>query len=88
MSSFTVDKEYALVTELYDDENNYYMYMAMNIVDPDANGNYTQTATLTFKGYANALVYVDGVAQKVSLLNGVYTVTLNPGEAVYVIPYN
>ena len=87
LSAFAVDKELALVTELYDDENNYYMYMAMNISNPDV-GLYTQTVTMTFSGYSHVLVYVDGVASTYALNNNVYTATLEAGEAVYVIPYN
>ena len=87
LSAFAVDKELALVTELYDDENNYYMYMAMNISNPDV-GLYTQTVTMTFSGYSHVLVYVDGVASTYALNNNVYTTTLNAGEAVYVIPFN
>ena len=88
LTGFSVDKEHALVTELYDEENGYYMYMAMNIVDPDLTGDYTQTMTMTFNGYSNVLVYRDGVATSVALDGNTLTVTVAPGEAVYVIPYN
>ncbi len=77
----------ALVTELYDDEKDNYMYMAMNVLDPDAT-NTAETVQMTFSGYTHVLVYVDGESQEVALTNGVYTATLNNGDAVYVIPYN
>ena len=88
LNAFSVDKEYALVTELYDDENSNYMYMAMNITDPDATGSYTQTMTLTFNEYKYALVYRDGVFTEVALTNHQLTITAAPGEASFVIPYN
>ena len=87
LSSFSVSTGSALVTELYDDENDNYMYMAMNVLDPDAT-NTAETVQMTFSGYTHVLVYVDGVAKEVALTNGVYTATLNNGDAVYVIPYN
>ena len=87
LSSFSVSTGSALVTELYDDENDNYMYMAMNVLDPDAT-NTAETVKMTFSGYTHVLVYVDGEAQEVALTNGVYTATLNNGDAVYVIPYN
>ena len=87
LSACSVNTGSALVTELYDDENDNYMYMAMNVLDPDASTT-SETVTMTFSGYTHVLVYVDGVATEVALSSGVYTATLAPGEAVYVIPYN
>ena len=88
LSSVSVDREYALITELYDDENANYMYMVMNITDPDATGEYTQNTTVTFSGYTHALVYRDGEFTEVTLSNGAMTVTAKPGEASFIIPYN
>jgi hypothetical protein len=88
LSSVSVDREYALITELYDDENKNYMYMVMNITDPDATGEYTQNTTVTFSGYTHALVYRDGEFTEVTLSNGAMTVTAKPGEASFIIPYN
>ena len=87
LSGFSVNKELALVTELRDKNNDNYMYMAMNISNPDV-GTYTQNVSLTFNGYTKALVYRDGVFENVELSGGIYTATLNAGDAVYVIPYN
>ena len=87
LSNFTVSTGGALVTELYDDENGNYMYMAMNVLDPDASET-QETLTLTFNDYTHALVYRDGVFTEVALDNHVLTVTANPGEAAFVIPYN
>ena len=87
LSNFTVSTGAALVTELYDDENDNYMYMAMNVLDPDTSAT-AETITMTFSGYSNVLVYVDGVVTTYTLTDSQFTATLTPGEAVYVIPYN
>ena len=87
LTSFSVSTGSALVTELYDDVKANYMYMAMNVLDPDAT-NTAETVTMTFSGYTHVLVYVDGVASIQALNSGVFTKVLNNGDAVFVIPYN
>ena len=87
LTACSVNTGSALVTELYDDENDYYMYMAMNVLDPDTSST-AETVTMSFAGYSNVLVYVDGVATSHALTSNQFKATLNPGEAVYVIPYN
>ena len=87
LSDCSVNTGSALITELYDDENGNYMYMAMNVLDPDATAT-EEKVSMTFNGYTHVLVYRNGVATEVELSGGVYTVTLTNGEAVYVIPYN
>ena len=90
VSSVAVDKESALVTELVNKNDNRYMYMIQNIVDPDYTGTGSyQTTTLTFnESYNYAVVWSNGERQVVSLVNNQYTVTQHPGQAVYVIPFN
>ena len=87
LAGFSVSTGSALVTELYDAENANYMYMAMNVADPDV-GDATHTVSMTFNGFTKVLVYVDGVATSQVLSGNVYTAKLNAGDAVYVIPYN
>ena len=89
LKSFTINKECALVSELYDDENNRYMYMVQNVVDPDYQGaKGYQTATVTFaSGYTRALVYKNGEVTNVALKGGKYTVKQHAGEAVFILPY-
>ena len=89
VQSFEINKECALVSELYDDENDRYMYMVQNVVDPEYQGAKAyQTATITFKsGYTRALVYKNGEMTKVTLNNGKYTVKQHAGEAVFILPY-
>ena len=89
LKSVSVDKECAMVNELYDAENDRYMYMAMNIVDPENVGSPAyQTITLQFKdGYNFALVYRDGESGLYRLNNGKLVVKGSPGEASFVIPF-
>lgn len=91
VSSVDVDKETALITELYDGENERYMYMVQNVVDARYTGSKSwQTTTLHFsENYGYALVYKNGGEKQVlKLVNNEYTVTQHPGEAMYVIPFN
>ncbi len=86
--SYTTKEVGVLVTELCDEAKGNYMYMAMNIDDPDSS-TASASITMTFSGYTHALVYDgNGNFTNVTLNNGVYTATLNVADAVYVIPYN
>ena len=89
VEELTINKECALATELYDKENDRYMYMVQNIVDPAYKGAKAyQTATVTFKkGYTHALVYVNGVPTKMKLEKNALTFKQYPGEAVFILPY-
>jgi hypothetical protein len=84
-----LSNECALVTELYDKKNNRYLYMAQNVVDPDFGGeNAHEKLTLVFKeGFTCAAVFVNGERTDVELENGKYIAELDPGDAVFVIPY-
>ena len=84
-----LSNECAIVTELYDKSNNRYMYMAQNIVDPDFDGERAhEKLTLVFKeGFTKAAVFVNGERTDVELDEGKYVVELEPGDAVFVIPY-
>ncbi len=88
VQSVSTDKEVALVTELYDDEKDLYMYMVMNATDPDGTTK-TQTVTVDFADeYTHAVLFVNGERSVVELgANGVYTFTHVAGDATYVIPY-
>lgn len=89
VEDISINKECALATELYDSENDRYMYMVQNVVDPDQTGAKAyQTATVTFKdGYTHALVYVNGAPTKVKLEKNTLTLKQNPGEAAFILPY-
>ena len=89
LKEVSVNKECALVTELYDEENEYYMYMAQNIVNPIYKGSKAyQTIKLTFdEKYNYAMVFENGVGRKVKLDKHSFTVKQSPGYAVFVLPY-
>lgn len=86
----TVNKEVAVVTELYDETKGNYMYMVQNIVDPIYKGSKAyQTVVLTFgEEYTHAVTFVKGERTIVELeKGGKLTLKHKPGEATYVIPY-
>ena len=85
----SIDKECAMVNELYDKENDRYMYMAMNIIDPNQKGAKAyQTITLEFETKYNfALVYKNGEKSIYRLKNGKLDVKGAPGDASFVIPF-
>ncbi len=90
VTSVTIDKECALATELYDEENERYMYMVQNVVDPRYSGAKAyQEATVTFEAglYTHALVYKNGEPTKVKLQNNTLSFKQNPGEASFILPY-
>ena len=90
VKSVSVNKECAMVNELYDAENDRYMYMAMNIVDPDYQGSLVyQTITLEFAPeYKYALVYKNGEPSLYKLKNNRLDIKGAPGDASFVIPFN
>ena len=67
------------------DSNGYDGFMLVNATDPS--DNKTSSVTLTFHHADRAVVYVNGVATDTALTNGSYTVSLSPGQGVFVIPY-
>lgn len=89
LKSVDVNKEVALVTELYDDEKKNYMYMVQNVTDSTRKGSKAyQTTVLTFnKKYKYAAVYVKGERTLVKLDKGTLTLKHKAGEATYVMPY-
>ena len=87
VTGVTVDNAHALVTELYDAEQNRYMYMLQNIENP-IDGTQSQTATITFSPeFAYAAVFVNGVRTDYDLTNGSFTLTQTAGNATFIILY-
>lgn len=90
VTDIKIDKECAMVTELYDDENSRYMYMVMNTLDTMNRGSKAyQTTDVTFASeYTHVVVYKNGVGtpQKLGAGNKI-SVELSPGEAAYLLPY-
>lgn len=90
LTEASVDKECALITELYDDEKDLYMYMFQNVIDPLLKGpKVLQTITADFDdSCTHAAVFVKGERTDVKLeKGGKLTLKHSPGEATYVIPY-
>ncbi len=84
-----INKEVALVTELYDKEKGNYMYMVQNIVDSTRKGSKVyQTATLTFNSkYTHVVIFENGVQRIQKLNKGKLTLKHTPGQATFVMPY-
>ena len=59
-------------------------YMVVNYTAPDL--NLTNIITLTFDDCTTALVYTEEGTQQVNLVDGVLRVTLDCGEAAFIIP--
>ncbi len=90
LDAVTIDKEVALVTELYDKNQKVYMYMLQNVVDPLNKGaNAYQAITADFDdSCTHAVVFKKGERSVVKLdKGGKLTIKQQPGHAVYVIPY-
>ena len=89
LKDVNVNKEAALVTELYDSNKQNYMYMVQNVIDSTKKGSKAyQTTVLTFdKAYKYAAVYVKGERTLVKLDKGKLTLKHKPGEATYIMPY-
>jgi hypothetical protein len=85
----SVNKEVALITELYDGEKQNYMYMVQNIVDSMHKGSKAyQTVELTFdSAYKYAVTFVKGERSIQKLDDGKLILKHKAGEATYVIPY-
>ncbi len=90
LKNVAVDREIGLITELYDDEKDLYMYMLQNVIDPLRKGaNVEQTITADFDdSCTHAVVFKKGEREIVKLdKGGKLTIKQQPGHAVYVIPY-
>ena len=75
-----------LISELYDAENDNYMYMVFNPSDPSLNSNAIKVK-VNFKE-ANALAIYDKGELSGEKINKSKSFSLLPGEARFVIPFN
>ena len=69
---------------LFTDENGYDGFMLVNFADTYYDKE--NTVTLELDGATRAVVYIKGQPQVVDLVDGTYTVTLEPGEGQFIIP--
>ena len=90
LTNVEFEKEVGFVSELYDSENDNYLYMIMNFVTGWNEGSRAyQTNVVTFSDeYTHVVVYKNGVGTPQKLEEGnKLTVEVAPGEAVFVLPY-
>ncbi len=90
LTSYSLNKEHGIVTELYDEVKDNYMYMVFNSTSTSRKGSAVyQAGTLTFSNeYNKAYVFKDGIFKVYNLdENGSLTLKMHPGEAYYVMPY-
>lgn len=83
------DNDVVYVSELYDNDNDLYMYMVQNVIRPQ-NAQYGRTdekITITFdEEFTHVAELKDGNVKYVKLDDGKYQKTLSAGHAVYLIP--
>lgn len=87
---FETDAEGVLINELYDAENNQYLYRVINVTEVrcEATKDLVQKTSIQFdKKFKHADVYVNGAWTKQELTDGALEVALLPGDAVYVLIY-
>lgn len=89
LKSAKIDNDIALITELKDDENDLYMYMVQNVIDPIKGraGRTDMNVEVDFGSeYTHVAEFDCGHLKYVELTDGVYKNTLSAGYAVYLIP--
>lgn len=84
VNSITADKN-ALAGQ-FTDENGNEGYMLVNYGDPKQ--NISSTVTLDLIECNKIIVYRNGLPTIQDVVDGNWSIKLNPGEGVYVIPYN
>lgn len=85
------DQRTVLVTELKEQKTGNYMYMVMNAANPDltrGNRNITADITLSFKNSNAVSSYYKGNKTNIPLDGSKLSIKLDPGYAMFVIPYN
>ncbi len=92
ITNVQIDKECALITELYDMNKRNYMYVMMNIIDSQERGSTGyQTMTVTFDDrYTHVLMFKNAINEPIIVeldKNNQLVVEQHAVEAVYVIPY-
>ena len=87
---FETDSEGVLINEMYDGENDQYLYRIINVAEVRCEEleGVVQKTTVTFdKKFTKADVFANGKWQTVDLLGGKLETNLLAGEAVYVLIY-
>ena len=60
-------------------------FIIVNVLDPIKTKE--STVTVKFQHATKVIAYIGGKKQIVSLNDGTYTATVQPGEGIFVIPY-
>ncbi|MBQ7948472.1 MAG: hypothetical protein IJ284_01780 [Clostridia bacterium] len=90
VQSFETDSEGVLINELYDEENDQYLYRVINMAEVRCEKvtDVAQKTTIRFdEKFKHADVYVNGEWKQCDLADGVLETSLLPGEAAYVLIY-
>ena len=90
VESFETDREGVLINELYDKENNQYLYRIINVAEvrcKEEVGMEQNTAVQFDKKFKYADVFKNGKWSKVNLKDGLLNVSLLAGDSVYVLIY-
>lgn len=90
VESFETDREGVLLNELYDKENNQYLYRIINVAEvrcKEEVGMKQNTAVQFDKKFKYADVFENGKWSKVNLKDGLLNVSLLAGDSVYVLIY-
>jgi hypothetical protein len=90
VQSFETDSEGVLINELYDKEENQYLYRVINMAEVrcEAVAGVVQTTKIRFdEKFKFADVYANGKWVTKNLENGALDVALLPGDAAYVLIY-
>ena len=90
VDSFTTDREGVMINELYDKENNQYLYRIINMTEVrcEETAGVAQNTTVYFdKKFKKADVFINGEWSQQALTDGVLNVSLLPGDSVYVLIY-
>lgn len=89
LKSVEMDNDAVFTTEMYDKENDLYMYMVQNVINSTygENGRTEENVTVTFdSSYTWVAEYDCGNLTYVKLDNGVYKNLLSAGQSVFLIP--
>ena len=88
VEDFKTDKEGVLINELYNAENQHYLYRVINMTEIrcEEMQGVPQTTSIRFKeGVREADVYADGKWTKHAVTDGGLDITLLPGDAAYIL---
>lgn len=87
---FETDREGVLINELYDKENNQYLYRVINVAEvrcKEEVGKQQNTVIYFDKKFKFADVFENGTWRKTELDNGTLTLSLFAGDSAYVLVY-